>query len=363
MGIIDTYVTGRYLRVFLATLGSLIVLYFIVDLMEKLDPIMDHDIPMAEVLRFYAWTIPGAIVQFVFLPCLLSCLVVLGVLQKDNELLAFGASGINLHRVLTPLFLITGIICLATLATNEFVVPRAFSDPRVASTFRQLSRSAGTNAMQFNFSYRSDDGKIFRIQQLDIKHNAMYHILYYETSDTGTLKHRVEASVAMWDPTKRQWTLSNVDEWIFDEYGEPERHLHQDEKVCDIKETPQDFLSRHTLPQEFSTLELKKHIEHLKAKSYNPLRETIDLWDKIFLPFWPIPVMLLGMPLILKTCHKGIAAGLGACVAVTACWLMLSSFAMPALARAALIPPYLASGLPPMIGALIGLVGFMRIQR
>lgn len=363
MGIVDQYVTGRYLRVFLATLGVLIVLYFIVDLMEKLDPIMDHDIPFSEVIRFYAWTIPGAMVQFVFLPCLLSTLVVLGVLQKNHELMALSASGLNLHRVLAPFFIVTGVICLLTLATNEFVVPRAFSDPRVAETFRKLSRSAGDKKTEWDFSYRSDDGKIFRIQQLDVEKNAMYNILYYETTPTGILEYRVEAKVALWDPDQRKWTLHNVDEWVFDEYGEPKKHRHQDEKLSDIKETPEDFLSRHTLPQEFSTLELRKHIDRLKAKSYNPLRETIDLWNKIFLPFWPMPVMLLGMPLIIKTCRKSIAAGLGACVAVTACWLMVSSFAMPALARAALIPPYLASGLPLLVGAIIGVLSYARIQR
>lgn len=363
MSIIDRYVSGRFLRVFVATLVALVVVYFLVDVLEKLDPIMDHNIPWTSVLVFYAWIIPGAMVQFVFLPCLISCLVVLGVLQKNHEIIAMSASGFNLHRVLWPMFGVTMLICILTRCVNEWVVPRSFSQPKVADTFRQLSGSSGEKKIDFNFSYRSDDGKIYRVKMLDAEKGIMQDLLYYECRPNGTLIYRIENHYAEWSEEKKAWILYGAEEWVFDENGEPSKHVRHEELVSNIKETPQDFMSRHVLPQEMSTGQLKRHIEQLRSMHFDPLPEEINLWNKMVLPFWPIPVVIIGVPVLLTACRKGMAAGLGACVTITAVWLVVSTFVMPAMARGGMVRPWLSATLPTLLGIVAGGVAFARIQR
>ena len=56
---------------------------------------------------------------------LVSVLVVLGVLSKDNEVTAFKACGVSVYRLAAPLLLVSLLLSGGLFAFNHYVVPGA----------------------------------------------------------------------------------------------------------------------------------------------------------------------------------------------------------------------------------------------
>ncbi|MFO7652126.1 MAG: LptF/LptG family permease, partial [bacterium] len=115
-------------------------------------------------------------------------------------------------------------------------------------------------------------------------------------------------------------------------------------------------------PAEMSTLELKRHIEQLRALHFDPIKEEVEMYAKLALPFATFPIMVLGVPIILIACKRGIAAGLGACVCIVLV-MFLSTLATLPLGRSGAISPFHSAFLPPFAACIIGFILFLRIRR
>jgi len=364
MRVLQTYISGRYIKVFLTSLVVVTCTCFLVDILEKMDPITDHKIPAKDLLQYYLRMTPYYFLWFRIpaLACLVSGLVVLGALQKNHELLAISASGVSLLSVLFPIYLVTLGICFLNLLINEIVVPRTFSHPTVISTYKKLSRDLSEKPEDWNFSHQDDEGKMYRVFHLNATEGRMDDVVYYETRRNATLIYRISAEHATWSPDKERWILHDAEEWLFDDSGEPLRRVYHEEVVSEITETPEDFLSRYSLPAQMSTMQLKRHIDQLKALNFDPLREELEMYAKLALPFSALPIMILGVPVILSACKRGTAAGLGACVVIVIV-LFISNLAALPLGKSGTLTPFQAAFLPTFLACIVGVLLFFRIQR
>jgi len=364
MRVLHIHISGRYIKVFAASLVAVTCICFLVDFLEKMDPISQHKISAPHLAHYYLRMTPYYFLWFRIpaLACLVSALIVLGTLQKDHELLAISASGISLLVVLFPIYLVTLGICLINLFINELIVPRTFSHPTVLSIHKKLSRSLSEKPEDWNFSCQDDEGKMYRVYHLNATEGRMTNVVYYETRRNATLIYRISAKRGLWSEEQQRWILYDAEEWLFDESGEPLRRVFHEEIVSEIKQTPEDFLSRHQLPAEMSTLEFRRHIEQLRALHFDPIKEEVEMYAKLALPFATLPIMVLGVPIILRTCKYGMAAGLGACVCILVVLFLATMGTLP-LGRSGHLSPFHAAFLPSFATCIVGLVLFLRIQQ
>ena len=109
LSILDKYILKRYLGTFVLLLLLFIPIGIIVNLAEKIDKILDNEVPFMEVVTYYFdFTIYFANLLFpLFL--FLSVIWFTSKLANNTEIIAFLSSGVSYYRFLRSLQTLEGI--------------------------------------------------------------------------------------------------------------------------------------------------------------------------------------------------------------------------------------------------------------
>ena len=112
--LIDLYLLRRFLAYFGALMLAFVFLFYVFTFFELLDDIARHHVPFLVVVNYFRYLTPYLLYQLAPLGALVSVLVTLGVMSKNNEIVACKASGISLYRLAMPL-LLGGLTLAATM--------------------------------------------------------------------------------------------------------------------------------------------------------------------------------------------------------------------------------------------------------
>ncbi|MDY8137724.1 LptF/LptG family permease [Aquimarina sp. 2201CG5-10] len=125
MKILDWYILKRYLGTFFTMILLFIPIGIIVDLSEKIDNMLEHDVPVKAVVGYYLdFTVYFANLLFPLF-VFLSVIWFTSKLANKTEIIAFLSSGVSFWRFLRPYMIGAIIICLGALAMGLFLAPKA----------------------------------------------------------------------------------------------------------------------------------------------------------------------------------------------------------------------------------------------
>ena len=176
----------------------------------------------------------------------------------------------------------------------------------------------------------------------------------------------VEAQRAYWNPDQRgHWVFENGYTYLLEQDRSPsgssseERYtgrLSFDRQSFRLNKTPQQIVAEGRDPEEMSFRELQRYIENLRdqGSSSKTLRElTVDLYNKLSIPFSSMVFALIGAPLGLRRLRGGAAVGLGVSILIIFCYYVLWHGAS-VLGGSGQLPPLLASWLANLVGLGVG---------
>ena len=125
MKILDWYILKRYLGTFLMLLLLFIPIGITVNLAEKIDKILDKEVPFPEVAEYYLnFTIYFANLLFpIFL--FLSVIWFTSKLANNTEIIAFLSSGVSFWRFLRPYLIGATLVCAGALILGMYLAPAA----------------------------------------------------------------------------------------------------------------------------------------------------------------------------------------------------------------------------------------------
>lgn len=168
MKILDWYILKRYLMTFLLMLLLFIPIGITVNLAEKIDKILAHEVPFPAVAQYYLeFTIYFANLLFpLFL--FLSVIWFTSKLANNTEVIAFISSGVSFYRFLRPYFIGATIVATFALFLGMFLAPQA---------------SKGFN--EFTYKYLSGNKKDKETQNIHRQINDNDYI-YVSSFDTRT---------------------------------------------------------------------------------------------------------------------------------------------------------------------------------
>src|SRR5258706_3804777 len=86
-------------------MGAFVLLFEPFTFLELLDGIARHRVPFLIVVDYFRYLAPYLLYQLAPLGALVAVLVTLGIMSKNNEIVAIKASGISLYRLAIPLLL------------------------------------------------------------------------------------------------------------------------------------------------------------------------------------------------------------------------------------------------------------------
>ena len=191
MKILDWYILKRYLMTFLLMLLLFIPIGITVNLAEKIDKILEHEVPFAIVAQYYLdFTIYFANLLFpLFL--FLSVIWFTSKLANNTEVIAFLSSGVSFARFLRPYFIGATIVAVFALVLGMFLAPHA-SKGFNEFTYKYLSGNKKDKETQNIYRQINDNDYIY-VSSFDTKTKRGNNFTLEHFVD-NTLEYKIEAS-------------------------------------------------------------------------------------------------------------------------------------------------------------------------
>ena len=122
--LMDIYLLRRFFFYFVLLIAAFVFLFEAFMFFELLDDIARHRIPFVVVMDYFRFLTPNLLYNLAPLGALVAVLVTLGVMSKNNEVVAIKASGVSLYRLAVPLIL-AGVLLAGALVALGANLPAA----------------------------------------------------------------------------------------------------------------------------------------------------------------------------------------------------------------------------------------------
>jgi len=356
--ILDRYLLREF-SVYLALgLIGFVMIFTVVDVIEKIDVFLDHRAPAGLIVRYYLYRAPEVIVQVLPVALLLATFLALGQLNKFGELTAMRSGGLSLARILAPVFIVAGSGALVSLVLGEMVVPPANRE-RDRIYEEQIQRlSKGPTTERADVTYLGAGGRIYYMRLYVIPEQRMHEVSVQQFR-AGKLTLRIDAAEATWDG--RRWAFSSGFVRTFREDEEQARPFERWASDA-IAEPPDNFAREGRRPNQMNYLELRAHVTKLRASGARVANYLVDLHMKLAFPLINLIVILIGAPVATRLRANSVALGFGLAVTISFAYYAFMQSGK-ALGHNGALPPYLAAWLGDLVFGGVGSVMMYRAQR
>ena len=357
MKILDRYIMGQFLKIFLICVLGVPFLFQVIDLTDRLDNFLSDGVGQSQVVAFYFYQLPYQMMLAFPIACLLAAVFTVSRMTRHFEVTAAKAGGISFYRLVAPMLFLGMGISLLALSLSD-LVPEA--NRRAAEAIDNDEEREFD--VRLNFVYRGDEGRYYFVRRLDAAGGTMKYIkIDREGTGHEYPTYSVSAPDARWDTTEARWVI---------EKGHL-RYTPARDRVIDVafdemwqapfRETPYDLLAKAKAPEEMSYAELGRFIEALERSGENPKKEMVQQALKIAFPFTCFIIVLFGAPLANSTRRGGPALSIGLALATTIIFLTLIRVG-EALGAAGVLPPVAAAWFPNGIFFVAGLGLMARVK-
>ena len=211
MKILDWYILKRYLGTFTMMLVLFIPIGITVNLAEKIDKILDNEVPFIEVANYYLdFTIYFANLLFpIFL--FLSVIWFTSKLAMNTEIVAILSSGVSFYRFLRPYLIGATIVCIGALILAMYLAPEA-SKGFNEFKYQYLKRSEQTQETSDVYRQINDNEFIYASHfQPKTKSARNFTLEHFEGNE---LKFKISASNLRYSEEDSLYKLTRVDKRI-----------------------------------------------------------------------------------------------------------------------------------------------------
>jgi LPS export ABC transporter permease LptF/LPS export ABC transporter permease LptG len=358
--VIDYYLLRNFLFYFLLLIVGFVLLFEIFTFFDLLDDIAQHRAAWIQVLNYFRYLTYYLIYQLSPLACLVSILITLGVMTKNNELVAFKAAGISLYRVALPLLLAGAIMTVGLVTLDETYLPYANQRAEMLHSVIKGLPPSTYYEPQHRWMF-GNNSKIYNYQLFDSDHALFGGLSVFELDPQNfSLRRRVYAARASWQPQQKAWILESG--WIRDfQDGKISRYAEfQVMELPELDEPPAYFTRELRQSSEMDWWELSDYINRLRRSGFDVARFTVQLHKKLTFPLIAPIVIMLAIPFSILVGSRGAVGGLALGVGLAVIyWATAALF--EALGGVGQLPPVLAAWSPDFIFFFGGLYFFLRM--
>ena len=359
--LIDVYLVRNFLYYFTLFLAGFLFLFHSFTFFELLEDIGRHKIPISLVVRYFLYLTPQMVYQLLPVAALIAALVTLGVMSKNNEVVAFKASGISLYRLAVPMIVAGTLLAGAMFLLDDTYLPEANQRQdalrnqikgRPAQTFFQPRRQwiFGENAKLYNYDLFDPDRNLFgglSVMELD--------------PATFQLRRRIFATRARWEGRMNTWILEEG--WVREFTNgnvSPYTRLAAF-TMPELTEPPTYFNREVRSFYQLNWYELRRYIDDLSQAGFDVARLTVQWHKKFAFPLIAPVIVFLAVPFAFLVGTRGAVGGLAAGVGIGMIYWGISAF-FEALGAVGQLPPLLAGWAPTAIFGFVGLYFFLRMK-
>lgn len=358
MRVIDRHLTGEFLRPFLVSVATFLVLFEAVDFFEKLSWILKYQASAGDLALFFAGRLPWTLAQIIPMATLLGTLLSVTLLARHGEITALRCGGVPLRRLAVP-YLACGLaLAMVTGLVQEVLAPRGFAYSKRVKEIRIKGRPARSLLQTEDLWLRSGD-LILHVDRVGETPQTLLGVTVGKVKK-DRLVLRIEAEEADWQAGG--WVLHRAVVRTF----RPDGSMHTEEVATmpyPLGEDPAEFTVEKLNPDEASWADLRGRIERDRSRGLDTRELEVGLWAKTSLPFVNLIMPLLALPFGVRAGRRGgtsqgiaLAVGLGFTY-----WLVLALGL--SLGKAGALPPPVAAWAGNVLFAGVGALLLWRAER
>jgi LPS export ABC transporter permease LptG len=342
-------------------LAGFVLIFDAFTLFDLIADISKNHIPMSTVLSYFSYLVPYMVYLLAPLATLVATLVTLAVLAKNNEVIAFNASGISLYRLILPLALAGCLVAGGMFAMGETFLPSA-NQRQDALRNEIKGRPSQTYFQPTRQWIFGENSKIYNYELFDPASNLFGGLNVFELDPvTFEVRRRIFAARARWDPTENTWILTSG--WVrdFSGAGQVERfEPFRATSFTELNEPPSYFRREVLQSDQMSWSQLEEYIRSLRQAGFDTARLSVQLQKKFAFPIIAAIIVCLGAPFAFLTGTRGAVGGLAVAIAIGIVYWAVAAL-LEAMGTVGLLPAILAGWAPDAIFGFLAAYFFLRM--
>lgn len=312
--IINRYIFKEMVPPFVISLAFFLFVFLMTRILDIIKYIVNYRINIPAVLLMLFYSMPYFLQFVIPMSIMMAVLLTFLRLSKENEVVAFKASGFSIYNLLPPVFLFCIMGCFLTASVTIYGIPWG------KTSFKKLTNRVAASSFEIGLKERtfndSFEGIMLYVNKIDPKEKSLVNV-FIEDKRTNNIVSTVIAPrgrllsepeklffcLRLYNGTINQVNIRNksVNSINFDTY----------EINIDIKKTFTRAKKGKKHRSEMSLAELKKYLKDDTQKDDIYYRTLMDYHKRFSIPVACIVFGLLAVSLGFQSMITGRSYGLG----------------------------------------------------
>jgi LPS export ABC transporter permease LptF/LPS export ABC transporter permease LptG len=357
--LMDLYILRRFFFYWVLLMAAFVFLFEAFTFFELLDDIARHRVPFFIVVDYFRYLSPYLLFQLAPLGALVATLVTIGVMSKNNEIVACKASGISLYRLAVPL-LLAGVALAATMIIlDDTYLP--YANQRQDALRNQIKGRPPQTYTQPQRWIFGENSKIYNYDFFDSTQSLFGGLSVLEIDPaTFQIRRRVFASRAHWSEAQNLWILESG--WIRDFSDGTVVHYERFnvKDLPELTEPPSYFHREVRQAFQMTWGELRSYIDGLRRAGFDVSALTVQWHRKLAFPLIAPISMLLAFPFSFLVGTRGAIGGVAVGVGIGILY-WLGAELLTAMGGVGQLPAILAGWSPDIVFLFLGMYFFFKL--
>ena len=339
---------------------TFILIFVLIDLMEKLGNFIDQEVAAKTIFEYYFVFIPEIIRLMLPVSVLLGTLFTVGKLSNLNELTAIQSAGISFIRFSIPFLATTLIISFFAIYFGGYVVPKA-NKQRIFIEKNYLKK--GLVYSGSNIYFQDKANRIVTIDFFNTNDNRANRVSIQEFNPTNLTEmiHRIDAKKMVYDSTSQSWIAQQgVERFFFN--GKDSVKKFTKLLISDLSFKPEDVIKKQRKPDEMTLPELKEYAKNQLETGNDPTRIEIEYQSRIAFAFASFVVVLFGLTISANKRKGGLAVHFGINVLLVFIYLIFMKISQ-AFGKNGIMNPILTAWIANLVFLSAGIFNLIRLKK
>ena len=360
MSTLDRYILQTFARNLALVLVTLLSLYGLIEFLEKVDNLIEHQAGLKYYLLYPFYNLPVMISNSLPMAVLLATFATIGGFSRTNQLTAMLSGGLSYSRISRSLFLGGLVLAALILVANLWLVPWSSRE----SNYLLRTEIAGkpSHSETGKDIYFRDGNRMISVSEAFPAKGIVLDLTVLEFNEQFIPTRRIQAEKALHEKNG-QWLLMNVAIWDFS----PETRAvgafeKQSELRLDLKRQPTEMLQLWDRPEDLTFSELRALTVKLQDEGYDSKPYQMETQLRFARAAIPLIMVLVGIPFALQRGRNAsFSFGVVISLIIFAAYFVLDAI-FAVFGAIAVLPPPVAAWAASILLALIGTWLILRIQ-
>ena len=359
--LVDAYVLNGFLFYFLVIVAALVLLTEVFTFFELVSDMVKNQIPMSTMLNYLYYLAPQLIYDETPISVVVASLICFGVMTKNNEVTAFKAAGVSVHRLAVPVLFAASAISVLLFAFDHYYIPDA--NRRQEALRSEIKKKPVQTYLRPDRQWVYGMGqRIYNYRYLDPRLAIMSKVNVYEFGKRDfRVVHQISADRAQWEPEQRTWVFQHglSNQWTQSDDDKPS--LFDQASFRELVEPPAWFVKEEKQYKEMNFQELGRYIRELHASGLDTIRLQVQYHKKFAVPLFALIMAVISVPFAFIAGSRGAMTGVGISFGITIAYFTVGTL-FEQIGNLNQLPPAMAAWSPDILFALCGLYFMTRMK-